>query len=306
MEEDTHLPHPHNHSFKTLNNLSFNNVTKHYGKHSVLDGVSGAVSCGITGVLGPNGSGKTTLLRILAGLLPCESGEFFLDNERIDRDARSWCRRIGYLPQSPGLYERMSVYDYLDYMLLLSGWKERGSRRMRIEEVSMALNLHNHSDVPIGNLSGGTKQRAAIAQALVHKPDVIFLDEPTNNLDSEERQRFHDYLFAVSATKITFFIGHIVNELPSLCEKILILDGGRIIFHDSPGKLVTLAHGVIRQITAPRAEFERSLQSKLRVLSVEHNGDAVTARFDSRLKDLEGSIPVTPTLEEAYKVVLRF
>lgn len=287
-----------------MSDLRFHDVTKHYGEILVLEGVSATLSQGITGILGPNGTGKTTLIRILAGLLPADSGEFFLDDSRIHLEKQSWRERIGYLPQSPGLYGRMTVYEFLDYMLLLSAWKRRTDRRKRIEEVSTALNLHHHLDIPIGNLSGGIKQRAAIAQALIHSPDVIFLDEPTNNLDAEERQRFHEYVFGISTTKITLFIGHIVNELPSICRNVMVLRSGRIIFHDSPHKLISLADGVVRQATVTRDDFERSLKGTLRLVGAQQDEDNVTIRFDSRQGNVEGSLLVTPTLEEAYKILL--
>ena len=288
-----------------ISSLEFKSVTKQYGAMRALDGASASLIAGITGIIGPNGAGKTTLIRVLAGLLSCDSGEFFLDNERIRLEDQSWRHRIGYLPQSPGLYERMTVHEYLDYMLLLSGWKKRSTRRERIEEVSLALHIRNHLNTPVGDLSGGTKQRAAVAQALVHDPDIILLDEPTNNLDSDERQRLHEHLFKISETRVTVSIGHIVNELPSICTKILVLDKGKIIFYDSPHTLVSLANGAVKQAVVSRSEFEQSLKRSLKLLRTERSGDHVTVRFDSRFKDIDGSVIASPTLEEAYRVILQ-
>ncbi len=285
--------------------LQFQGVTKKYEKRLILDAVSGSVSTGVTGILGPNGAGKTTLIRILAGLLPFDSGEFFLDTQKIQLQSHAWRQQIGYLPQSPGLYQRMTVREYLDYMLLLSGWKERVRREARIEEIITILNIDRRLHVPLGHLSGGTKQRVAIAQALVHDPGVVFLDEPTNNLDSEERQRFHEYLSDIGKVKIIFFIGHIINELASVCGKILILDGSKILFHDSPSTLISFTNQLVKQVTLSRVEYQRSMKTSLKPLSMIQGDNDLVIRYDSRYGDVAGSIHVAPTLEEAYKIILR-
>jgi len=174
--------------------LRFDSISKSFGNTVVFDEVSATLHSGIIGILGANGAGKTTLIRILAGLLPCDIGKFYYNGERLDVGLPFWRERIGYLPQSPGLYERMTLQGFLDYMLLLSDWRIRAARKERIGEIILQLNMLHVADTPISHLSAGTRQRVAIEQALIHKPGVLFLDEPTKSLDSEERHRFHDYL----------------------------------------------------------------------------------------------------------------
>jgi ABC-2 type transport system ATP-binding protein len=233
--------------------IAFSGVSKHFGGRVILDRVAGTVGTGITAVLGPNGAGKTTLLRILAGLLPSDEGRFHLDNTLMSPESRIWRNQIGYLPQTPGLYERMTVRDYLDYMLLLSGWNERDARTVRIAQVIEQLNLVTYTGTPIGHLSGGTKQRAAIAQALIHHPMVLLLDEPTNNLDADERERFHRLLADIGRERIVVVIAHIVDEIAAYSTKLMVVSGSRITFLDTPAALLALAGGALREDEVEKA-----------------------------------------------------
>ena len=233
--------------------ISFAGVSKQFGEKVILDRVAGTLGTGITAVLGPNGAGKTTLLRVLAGLLTPDEGTFQLDNIPMSPESRIWRNQIGYLPQTPGLYERMTVRDYLDYMLLLSGWKERDARTARIAHVTEQLNLVAYSENPIGHLSGGTKQRAAIAQALIHNPTILLLDEPTNNLDADERERFHRLLADVGGERVVVVIAHIVNEIAAYSGKLMVVSGSRISFFDTPAALLALAGGALREDEVEKA-----------------------------------------------------
>ncbi|MBI5473342.1 MAG: ABC transporter ATP-binding protein [Ignavibacteriae bacterium] len=285
-----------------MNELRFDSLTKRFDERVVLENVSGRIQTGIIGVLGTNGAGKTTLIRILAGLLPPQRGEFLFNGEKLNLESQFWRENIGYLPQSPGLYERMTVGEYLDYMLLLSGWKRRSARGERIEEVTANLNLQSYKNTPIGHLSGGTKQRAAIAQAVIHKPTVLFLDEPTNNLDSEERHRFHDYLLKRADEGIVLFIGHIVNELAGLCSTLMIVGDEKIQFQGTPAELIASAQQCVKEVRMQRQEFTDELKQKLRILNIAQDGKELLVRFDGRFSDIHGSNHVEPTLEEAYRV----
>jgi len=283
-----------------MNVLKFFNVSKRFGKTVVLERTSASLSSGITGLLGVNGSGKTTLLRIIAGLVDYDLGEFFFNGERVSLKSKFWRAKIGYLPQSPALYERMTVDEFFDYMLLLSNWRHQGKRKERIEEVVRLLDLISYRDVPLGHLSGGTKQRVAIGQAIIHDPPVLLLDEPTNNLDAEERIHFHNYLVAESRERVVLYVGHVVNDLSLICSKILVLAGRRIRFEGTPEELISLMQGNVKE--ASLTELRDFSSGSLGILRISRNADSYIVRYDPRFVDLPNGSVVTPTLEEAYRV----
>lgn len=284
-----------------MNLLELHTISKCFGERIVLKDASASVSSGITGIVGANGSGKTTLLRVIAGLLDQDSGEVFFNGEKISQKSKFWRSRIGYLPQSPALYERMTVTEYLDYMLLLSGWKQRRKRQDRIEELIDSLNLVPYKDTSLGHLSGGTKQRAAIGQAFVHNPIVLLLDEPTNNLDAEERIRFHNQLVAQSQERIVLYVGHVVNDLALVCSKILVLAEARIRFEGEPQELVRLMQGVVKEAVFPSSASLDIARLGLSILRVGRNAEHLTIRYDARFGDSPDGTEVVPTLEEAYQ-----
>ncbi|MBU1299116.1 MAG: ATP-binding cassette domain-containing protein [Bacteroidetes bacterium] len=284
-----------------MNLLEFHTISKCFGERIVLKDASASVSSGITGLLGANGSGKTTLLRVIAGLLDQDSGEVFFNREKISQKSKFWRSRIGYLPQSPALYERMTVTEYLDYMLLLSGWKQHRKRQDRIEELIHSLNLVPYKDAALGHLSGGTKQRAAIGQAFIHNPSVLLLDEPTNNLDAEERIRFHNQLVAQSQQRIVLYVGHVVNDLALVCSKILVLAEAQIRFEGEPQELVRLMKGVVKEAAFQSSDSLDVARLGLSILRVGRNAEHLTIRYDARFEDSPDGTEVVPTLEEAYQ-----
>jgi ABC-type multidrug transport system ATPase subunit len=284
-----------------MSGLEFFGISKRFGANEVLKEIAASIPCGIIGVLGANGSGKTTLLRILAGLLEPESGEILFDGQSVAPRSQPWRSKIGYLPQAPSLYDRMTTEDFLDYMLLLSHWKQKEKRWERIEEVLLSLNLSLYKNIPLGHLSGGTKQRAAIAQALIHNPLVLLLDEPTNNLDAEERIRFHNQLFSLSQDRFVVYVGHAVNDLTLLCSKVLVLADARIQFAGTPTELIRLAEGIVKEVSLPMSESADVSRLGVSILRIGRNADHCVVRYDARLGDLPHGMEVTPTLEEAYQ-----
>jgi ABC-2 type transport system ATP-binding protein len=277
-------------------------ISKRFGSTSVLDSVSLETTHGITGILGPNGCGKTTLLRTIAGLLPRDSGVLKFNGEIVNVESQMWRSLIGYLPQSPTLYERMTVGDFLDYELLLSKWRTRAGRNQRVMEILQLFNLSHAGQIPIGHLSGGTKQRVAIAQAFIHNPSVLLLDEPTNNLDTEERIRFHNQLVTNSSDLIVLYVGHSVNDVAKVCSNLLILAGTRIIFSGNPDGLLESAKGYVKEMEVSPADYRDILSDGTRILHAGLRETSVLLHYDGRFKDLVGGHEVDPTFEEAYQV----
>jgi len=287
-----------------VSSLFFNDITVRYSKKTILDNISADLKLGITGILGNNGAGKTTLLKIIAGLITPEAGKLQYAGKEVNTDSKLWKSKIGYLPQFPGLYQRMTPISYLDYLLLLSGWKNRRERKIRIEEISDILNLTAFKEKPIGHLSGGMKQRVAIAQAIIHDPEIILLDEPTNNIDEIERRNFYNYLIEISKNKVILFIGHIINEISSICSNLLVLDEGKIKYTGTPKDLIHSKKNILKETTISKDNFDILGNKNIKILSAGQNGEDYVIRYDSRFSDLPTGTLKEPTLSEAYQILL--
>lgn len=280
--------------------VEIKNLSKRYNGKDILSNVSTHFEGGIIGLLGANGCGKSTLLKILCGLIDYDSGEVVFDGEIVKPRSTYWRSVIGYLPQSPAYYEKMTTFDFLDYMLLLSKWKNLIMRLNRINEVLEILNLIPYKDVQIGNLSGGTKQRIAIAQSMIHNPSILLLDEPANNLDTEERINLHNYLIANSRKKIIVYVGHIIDELSYICNKIIIISGTKIKFEGSPQDLLDKNGIYVKEILMKKEQFVNT--KGLSILHLWNVNDFVKIRYNSAIKDVVGGTKTNPSLQEAYQV----
>jgi ABC-2 type transport system ATP-binding protein len=240
----------------TLDHLSFS-----YNGIPIINEVQAQFAHGIVAFVGTNGAGKTTLLRLMAGLLTPERGSVRWHNEFVGVALESWRRSVGYLPQSPGLYPQMTTHEFLDYMLVLSKWKQKHERHRRIDELVEQLNVSSFLRSRIDTLSGGMRQRVSIAQAFIHKPAVVFLDEPTNNLDYEERERFHRFLTATSkgsdSTTLIFYIGHSIAEMMSVASELIFLHKGSVAFQGTPQTFMTTAQALRSDI----ASFDEAYQT---------------------------------------------
>jgi ABC-2 type transport system ATP-binding protein len=220
-------------------------MSRRYGATRALDEVDLTLERGITGLLGPNGAGKTTLLSILATVSEPDAGRvslFGLDpHDRAERvEIR---RRLGYLPQELGYHRHFTVAGFLDYVAIL---KEITDRRRRAEEVARvlaAIGLEARARTRIRALSGGMRQRLGIAQALLGRPELLILDEPTAGLDPEQRLRFRELLSDLPGDPVIVLSTHQADDIAAICPHVVVLLGGRIRFAGTPDELAATAAG---------------------------------------------------------------
>ncbi len=221
--------------------IRINNLSKKYGKKTALSHVSVTIHSGMYGLLGRNGSGKTSLMRILATLSKPSGGEVSMNGVPIKETAKIR-EMVGYLPQDFSFYRNMTVYGAMDYLGLLSGVPDK-VRRERIFTLLEGVNLKDDARMKVKALSGGMKRRLGIAQALLHNPEILIVDEPTAGLDPEERMRFRNLLGKFAEGRIVLLSTHIVSDIESICENIGVLNEGRLIFNGSTEELIQKAGG---------------------------------------------------------------
>ncbi|HEX2866282.1 MAG TPA: ATP-binding cassette domain-containing protein [Ignavibacteriales bacterium] len=283
--------------------FELNNISKSFGEKKVLKSISASFSFGITGIAGSNGCGKTTMFKILTGLLKPEGGKILYNSEEINTQSSFWRSKIGYLPQTIGLYSRMTVYDLLDYMLVLSDIKDKKLRKERIDYLTGELNLKAYLKTPCGYLSGGVKQRAGIAQAFIHDPEIVFLDEPTNNLDAEERERFHNFLDKFRLNKIILYVGHIIEEMGYISDRMLIFKNGEIVFHGKPSDLLNESRYSVRQILLSKNEA-LTFEPHMILRKIAINGKTKIIYRPGQEEDNIGEA-AEAHFEDVYKIITR-
>ncbi len=209
-------------------------LTKVYGKKDkafeAVKQINLRVEPGIHGFLGPNGAGKTTTMNMLVGAISISSGEAKIRNEGAGTvDAR---RIIGFLPQDPVFYDHMTGEDYLIYMGKLGGLKKEAARR-RAQELCLYFDIFDDRTRPIGEYSGGMKQKIGIAMALIHKPKLLILDEPTANLDPIGRGNIINKIKEISKTVSVFVSSHILSEIEQMCDRVTMINNGVIVISDT-------------------------------------------------------------------------
>lgn len=286
--------------------LELLNISKSYNSRNVLKNVNITFTKGITGILGLNGSGKSTLLKILSGFVYKDSGEVLLNGRSVDLQSSLWKMEFGYLPQMPPFYERMNLIEFLDYILLVSNCKNKEERELRIRRIIEKFNLESFTNLPIGNLSGGIRQRVAIAHSIIHDPNIFLLDEPINNLDIEGRIALHNYLLENISDKIILYVGHAFEEMNELCSKVAIVDKSEIVFYDSPAVLINKYNSTIKEAALSNHEYSTILKLNIKVLTVSSLNSLYVIRYHSNSFDpLNGKV-VNPTLRDAFQCLINY
>jgi len=277
------------------------NLSKSFGKKQVLCNINLDIKPGMFGLLGKNGAGKTTLMKIIATLLKKQEGNITVYGIPTEKAAEIR-KIIGYLPQEFNMYGSMTVCQALDYLGVLSGMPGT-ERKVRIPAVLEQVNLAKHSGKKVRVLSGGIKQRLGIAQALLHDPKLLIVDEPTAGLDPEERVRFRNLLCEVAENKTVILSTHIVGDVEATCKEVAILHEGKLLFAGSVSELCGLADGSV--YTAEVTQKELSLiRSTYSITALISQGGKSVVRFLSPGEKPAIGKAVPPSVEDAYILCL--
>jgi ABC-2 type transport system ATP-binding protein len=297
-------------------------MTKSFGAKMALSGMSFAVEEGqIYGLLGPNGAGKTTTTRILACLLTPDSGRAWVAGLDVTREPGRVRESIGILTEIPGLYERLSAYEYLDFFARLHGL-EASNRRSRMEELMRLLEVWDSRAVRLRDFSKGMKQKIAIARALIHHPRVLFFDEPTAALDPESAKTVRDHLVQLieHERRTVLLCTHNLAEAERICARVSIVHGGRAIAEGTPTELkaelsrtvqISLVHpdevyvSIVRSVegTMDVAAVDREIS--YRTVNPEGTNPVVLRRLVSAGADVVGVQLEAVALEDAYLHYMR-
>lgn len=218
--------------------IEVRNLSKRYGRHTAVRDISFSVARGeIVGFLGPNGAGKTTTLRMLTGFLPPSGGSARIADFDIFRQSIEARKRIGYMPENVPLYDDMRVREYLSFRARIKGLSNSDARR-RVSHVVDTCGLESVRRKMIKTLSKGFRQRVGLADALVHQPDLLILDEPTNGLDPIQIRQIRELIKQLALNHTVLISSHILSEVEMIANRVLIIDNGRIKAADTPQNLV--------------------------------------------------------------------
>jgi ABC-2 type transport system ATP-binding protein len=212
------------------------NVTKVYGLQKALDNVSFNIHKGhVAGFIGPNGAGKTTMMKIITGYIPPTSGEVFINDLNIDENSINIRKITGYLPEHNPLYPEMYIIEYLKYVAGLYGIRKNANRL--IGEIMLKTGIVDERRKKIGALSKGYRQRVGLAQALIHNPEILILDEPTSGLDPNQIIEIRNLISKLGKEKTVILSTHIMQEVEAICDRVIIIDKGRIVADEEQEKI---------------------------------------------------------------------
>lgn len=280
--------------------LTIENVTHYYKANRALCNVSATLDNGVVALVGPNGAGKTTLINSIVGLLSPTQGTIMFDGKNISSLGKLYFESVGYCPQAPHFYPNFTAYEFLVYMGLMKGMGKKELKRI-VNHLLLLVNLEKQKNVKIFTFSGGMKQRLGIAQALLNNPALLILDEPTAGLDPSERIRFRNLISQISKDRIVILATHIISDVESIANQILILKHGYLIVNASPEKVLTeLSNHVwcIPDVTTKELEVYAAKYPVSNVRKI--TDDCYEIKVIDSAKPSETAFPYMPTLEDAF------
>ena len=279
--------------------LEIRNLKKRYGKQWALNGLTITFTPGVYGILGSNGAGKSTMMNLLTDNLKRDGGEILLDGKDILKLGRDYRKRLGYMPQQQGFYEQMTADTFLFYMARLKGLK-RKQAAAEIDQLLQVTGLAGERHKKLGGYSGGMRQRVLLAQAMLRNPGILILDEPTAGLDPKERIRIRNFISSLSRDRIILLATHIVSDIESISDRIIMMKKGKLIGTGTSGELMRRVADKVREMPCEPEELP-AMQRKYRVGNVFQRDGKTWIRMVGDELPQEGSFVTDHlSLEDVY------
>lgn len=278
--------------------LKLSKVSKSFNSKKAVNKVSFQIGPGVHGLLGANGSGKTTLIRLIAGIAKADQGIIKADGRSIQKNYSSYTNKLGYMPQHFGYYPNYTVEEFLNYMAVLKDLSPKYTKK-RINTLLTELNLKEQRKKKMKQLSGGMLRRVGIAQALLNEPEILLLDEPTAGLDPKERITFRNLIASLADKCCIILSTHIVSDIESIADDVLIMKSGNIILHDTCDALLNHMNGKVFEVRIERRELPH-FEANYPIVNTHQEGNQMVLRLVSDTKPTENAVVLKPDLDDLY------
>ena len=278
--------------------LQINDLTKRYGKKTALDSFTYTFTDGIYGLLGPNGAGKSTLMNIITQNLKPTGGTVTADGKNAAEAGREYRKLLGFMPQQQALYPDFTLTRFLYYMAGLKNIS-KDKAAPQIEELIKRVNLSEYSRSKLGGFSGGMRQRALLAQALLGDPKIVILDEPTAGLDPKERISLRNLIAETAFDKIVIIATHVVPDIEFIAKEVLLLKEGKLTHSGAPAELCAEIEGKVYEILTEQENLSE-IRNNLRIANITHENGRLCVRVLSETAPVWEHRAVSTTLEDLY------
>lgn len=283
--------------------LEIKNLTKTFDGAKALTNVSVTLNPGVYGLLGANGSGKTTLFRLICGVIKADEGKIIYNGEDISLNEEMFRSVLGFLPQDFSYYADFTGLKFMLYIAALKGLRGKLAKQRSLELLDL-VGLSEQKDKKIKKYSGGMKQRLGIAQAMINDPEVLILDEPTVGLDPKERVRFRNLISSLSDNKIIILSTHIVSDIESISDEVLVLNKGVIQDRGSVNQLLKNIENSVWEVRTTQREM-KSYYHSFSISNQKYEGDDVVLRIISAKKPANNAVQAKANLEDLYLYYFR-